>query len=704
MGTVYEALDQRINCIVALKETSAGNDDEARRVFEREASLLGNLRHSALPKVMDYFSEGDGDFLVMEFIPGHDLAELLELRGGPFPQTQVLGWADEMLDVLEYLHGQRPPVLHRDIKPSNLKVTKQGEIFLLDFGLAKGTAGQMATFLSGRSVHGYTAMYASLEQIHGHGTDPRSDLYSLGATLFHLLTATSPVDAPTRFTRIEDEQPDPLQPITKINGHVSTNVAAVIHQAMAINRRQRPASATEMRKALRQAAEEDERSAEEEEYRRAELEQEKRRTAEETERRAKEERRRQDAETRAREKEARRREAEETRVQAEEVTRQKAAAEVLRTEETRRAETEERHTAEETHQVNQERRHEVLPETILSPPPPIVRAQEPGSTNEAKAQPGIKTIPAPPPAKFISDRIAEEEAHKLDEQEAARRFVVNQNRQALIAGVVLAVLLGALILMWSMSRTTATQDATRQTQPAPSQQTGQSHTRTNQAGIEFVLIPPGSFMMGSTNEADEGPVHRVTISKGFYMGKYEVTQAQWQSVMGNNPSEFKNCGGNCPVEEVSWDDAQNFINKLNASNDGFSYRLPTEAEWEYACRAGTTGDYAGNLNEMAWHSEENSRYQTHAVGGRRLNDWGLADMHGNVWEWCQDWYHETYYGAPTDGSAWLSGGEQKYRVLRGGASWYLDASHLRSAYRYNTTPDRRANTFGIRLVAVVRTQ
>ncbi len=209
-------------------------------------------------------------------------------------------------------------------------------------------------------------------------------------------------------------------------------------------------------------------------------------------------------------------------------------------------------------------------------------------------------------------------------------------------------------------------------------------------------------MMGSTNgEADERPVHEVTINYSFHMGKYEVTQAQWQAVMGNNPSYFKDCV-NCPVEQVSWDDAQNFINKLNESNDGFRYRLPTEAEWEYACRAGTTGDYAGNLSEMAWYSE-NSGNKTHAVGGKQPNAWGLADMHGNVWEWCQDWYHETYYSAPTDGSAWLSGGEQKYRVLRG-SSWNNYAPCLRSANRLIGTPVYRFGSYGFRVVAVARTQ
>src|SRR5882672_4771142 len=167
MGTVYEALDQRINCIVALKETIAGCNEEARRAFEREASLLGNLRHSALPKVMDYFGEADADYLVMEFIPGQDLAQLLEERGGPFPESEVLRIADDLLRVLEYLHGQQPAILHRDIKPANLKLTGQGEIFLLDFGLAKGTAGQMPTLMTSRSVFGYTPVYAALEQIHG---------------------------------------------------------------------------------------------------------------------------------------------------------------------------------------------------------------------------------------------------------------------------------------------------------------------------------------------------------------------------------------------------------------------------------------------------------------------------------------------------------------------------------------------------------
>ena len=169
MGTVYEAVDQRLSSIVAIKENFL-TSDEARRSFAREASLLANLRHSSLPNVIDHFAEGDGQYLVMEFIPGDDLAQLLEIRGRPFPAADVLRWGDEILKALVYLHSHNPPILHRDIKPSNLKLTREGELFLLDFGLAKGAAGQMPTLLTSRSVKGYTPVYSPLEQIHGVGT------------------------------------------------------------------------------------------------------------------------------------------------------------------------------------------------------------------------------------------------------------------------------------------------------------------------------------------------------------------------------------------------------------------------------------------------------------------------------------------------------------------------------------------------------
>ncbi|NQS99077.1 MAG: SUMF1/EgtB/PvdO family nonheme iron enzyme [candidate division Zixibacteria bacterium] len=215
--------------------------------------------------------------------------------------------------------------------------------------------------------------------------------------------------------------------------------------------------------------------------------------------------------------------------------------------------------------------------------------------------------------------------------------------------------------------------------------------------MTFVPIPGGSFMMGSNDgDSREKPVHRVTI-KPFKMQTTEVTQAQWKAVMGNNPSHFK--GYNLPVEKVSWNDCQKFIRKLNQLDPGKGYRLPTEAEWEYACRAGTTTKYYSGNNEsdlkrVAWYVG-NSGIKTHPVGSKEPNTWGLYDTHGNVYEWCEDWYYNSYNGAPTDGRAWTSSSGSS-RVPRGGC-WSNYQNGCRSAARRGFVPDYRNNDTGFRL-------
>jgi serine/threonine protein kinase len=253
MGAVYLARDQRLGHTVALKETFF-TEERMRKAFEREARLLAHLRHPALPKVTDHFDEDGGQFIVMEFISGEDLEMLLAQRGEPFPVEQVLAWADELLKALAYLHSQDPPILHRDIKPANLKLTPQGEIILLDFGLAKGTAGQTSSVMTSRSVFGFTPNFAPLEQIQGTGTGPRSDLYSLAATIYYLMTETIPPDALTRITEAANGQPDPLKPAHEVNPQIPREVAEVLMKTMAHNRDHRPASATEMRALLREAS------------------------------------------------------------------------------------------------------------------------------------------------------------------------------------------------------------------------------------------------------------------------------------------------------------------------------------------------------------------------------------------------------------------------------------------------------------------
>jgi uncharacterized protein (TIGR03437 family) len=226
---------------------------------------------------------------------------------------------------------------------------------------------------------------------------------------------------------------------------------------------------------------------------------------------------------------------------------------------------------------------------------------------------------------------------------------------------------------------------------------------TGSLAIEFVQIQPGEFTLGCSPgdrecDSDESPAHRVRITRGFQIGKYEVTQEQWQVGMGSNPSYVK--GATLPVERISWDDIQGFLQRLNARNDGYRYRLPTEAEWEYAARAGTTDKYAGAgaLGEAAWYSS-NSGSRTHLAGQKRPNAWGLYDMLGNVWEWCQDWYGAYYNpGDPQADPAGPSSGVG--RILRGG-SWNAGSWNARVSDRRLFGPGLRYSFIGFRCVREV---
>ena len=225
--------------------------------------------------------------------------------------------------------------------------------------------------------------------------------------------------------------------------------------------------------------------------------------------------------------------------------------------------------------------------------------------------------------------------------------------------------------------------------------------------IDMVKVEAETFMMGATSEmkdsyddpdSDEKPVHQVTLTNDYYMGKYEVTQALWQAVMGSNPSNFK--GDNLPVEEVSWNDCQEFISKLN-SLTGRKFRLPTEAEWEYAARGGKKSrsyQYSGssNISDVAWY-DGNSVNKTHPVGTKQANELGIYDMTGNVWEWCSDWYGFYSSSSQTNPTGADSGSS---RVFRGG-SWYGNARYCRLSFRDCTPPDCRGYNLGLRLALSV---
>jgi formylglycine-generating enzyme required for sulfatase activity len=255
--------------------------------------------------------------------------------------------------------------------------------------------------------------------------------------------------------------------------------------------------------------------------------------------------------------------------------------------------------------------------------------------------------------------------------------------------------------------------AARALQQAWADRLDESLEGTNCIGMTLVLIPPGELLMGAPDsdtgaQAAAKPQHRVRITAPFYLGTHEVTQQQYDQVMGTNPSRFRD-DPQRPVENVSWSQAAEFCRRLSELPDelaaGWVYRLPTEAQWEYACRAGSTtayshGDSAKTLADHAWH-HDNSGGTTHPVGQKRPNAWGLYDMHGNAWEWCADWYSDDYYAwSPTDDPTGPELGE--YRVFRGGG-WRYVAASCTAAFRSRGNPKLPGDGRGFR-VAMVRGQ
>ncbi len=564
-GAVYFARDEQLDIEIALKACVI-IEDRLLRQFERVARMLGSLEHSALPKVNGYFNDNNTQFLVMEYIPGDDLLETRAKRGSAFSTNEVLKWADQLLDALEYLHSHQPPIIHRDIKPQNIKLTEEGKVVLLDFGLSKRDAS---------SIGIGTLSYAPLEQLLGKGTDVRSDLYSLAATFYHLMTGLQPANAWVRF----NEPPDRLRPANVVNRLVSPAIADVLMQALSLEREGRPASATEMRRLLREAkqpAPEDQ---------------------------------------------------------------------------------------DESPQADAENVYEVA--------------------GVASAESTLS--------------LSDFETVTLN----AKGEIINRR-------------------------------------------TGQARYLIEDIGsvkIEMVEIRAGEFLMGNTDaEAEkvrkeyerygttaenakrwsewETPQHPVSVSS-FYMGKYQVTQAEWRAVaalakvkidLNSDPSRFK--GDDLPVEQVSWEEAIEFCERLSKAT-GKKYRLPTEAEWEYACRAGTTTpfafgetitaeivNYAGNY-PYASAPKGDYRQKTTPVGSLgAANGFGLYDMHGNVWEWCGDWFSENYYRESTRDDP-TGPGTGSDRMLRGGG-WGSFARHCRSAFRGRYAPAFRNVDLGFRLVRTLR--
>ena len=255
MGAVYEAIDLRLGHTVAVKQALT-KDEELWKQFESEARLMAQLNHPVLPRVSDYFKEGDREFFVMQFVEGANLAEIIAQRREPMPSHTVVAWADQLLDALMYLHSHEPKVIHRDIKPHNLKITPAGKIVLLDFGLAKSQAKGVTEMELCRSIFGYSPVMRHLNRsrIWYH---PQSDIYALGATLYHLLTGVKPPDALTRAMALISSRSNPLKPAHQVNRSVSPELSAILSRAMEQNPHERYRSAMDFRDALRRLGRKD---------------------------------------------------------------------------------------------------------------------------------------------------------------------------------------------------------------------------------------------------------------------------------------------------------------------------------------------------------------------------------------------------------------------------------------------------------------
>ncbi len=859
MGLIYQATDMNLRSTVVLKK-SRFVDEQSRAAFEREARLLYGLRHNALPRVIDYFiTEDSSQFFVMEFIPGQDLSEMLSDRiergEGPFPITQVLDWGDQLLDALHYLHMHDPPIIHRDIKPQNLKLMPNGQIILLDFGLAKGAVSGMT--LSSASIQGYTPNYAPLEQMRGSGTDARSDIYSLAVTMHCLLSGQMPPDAVSRAIETLSAQPDPLRPLHEINPSFPIPVSDALQRACSLNQNERPLTAQAMREVLRQARAKLSRidsqilselkfdtnpdlqptpshmvsvdSPKSEVLPALEIQPVMAKSqraqaasitsapsvSDKTPTVAPEPSRKFHAVSAVVEQAARANDlplqppqpdidavaAFSTKAEA-----TPAAKEMLAATSDRKAydasEDQSLQAPEEvepgrqqfntvsgfpaeTEEAKEERQrfdtivelrlqepamaeperngigttapvpaadaraetttNETASALAVSVPTPVVIRQGEKSVNEVPAKPseylrptslfviehkddGVRMLepegvvaagrnerrvaklvheakPAPP--------ATPEPANAKGAQNNPRQNIVKQNRRAFppdqpaslrrddpLAHEITKPSQGDVLPNIDLTGVIATPSPTAIT---PKGMRSYTEVIALNVRMEMHAIPGGEFLMGSPEKlgyADEYPQHRATLSP-FYIGKYPITQAQWRAVMRTNSSHFN--GPNHPVDSITWDEAFEFCRRLSYATNR-TYRLPTEAEWEFACRAGMQtqfnyGDEEEFIVQYAW-CLTNSGNHTHPVGEKKPNGWGLYDMHGNVWEWCQDWYAADYYQhSPSVNPSGPAKGAS--RVLRGG-SWYSLPNYCRNAGRSNHQPDLRDPLVGFRVVCEAR--
>ncbi|MCK4413843.1 MAG: SUMF1/EgtB/PvdO family nonheme iron enzyme [Candidatus Eisenbacteria sp.] len=681
MGIVYRARDAKLRtrtvAVKLLSEQLEGSREGIER-FLREAETVAGLNHQSIVQVLDV-GEGEGrHFIVMEWIEGEDLGQILEEEGA-WDLTRALPLLRQVFQAVSYAH--RHGVVHRDLKPSNILVTQEGLAKIVDFGLAR-----MATESDlSKTGHGLgTLAYMPPEQRRdAKRADHRSDIYALGKMVYHILTGQvpDPVDPEALPEAIRPAVMKSLKPDPSDRWFSADLFIQELDRSVSPSTPESPAGAppsivpppsiptvddahTDVRKRPRRViwgvlglcflaaltilgitALEN-------------------RTHFASARNALE---RGDLIT-----------------AADEVCEARGLA--VSGAQWRKLATE-------------------IGRLLLQSGEDAIAAGDASGANRFYQSAVHLT---PPVALEAQSRLAElgvRDSEQVTISTTPESIEIVSTSEPGISETDVAQQEPGFSADGSTTDAAPGADASTDLPSSPEGSApGQVTTYEICPGMDvmFAWIPAGEFEMGSLTseggrEADEGPRETVRIQSGFWLGQHEITQAQWQGVMGVNPASFM--GRDLPVEQVSWLDADEFIQRLNAHAGRDVYRLPTETEWEYACRAGIDtrfccGGLEPCLDEHAWFWS-NANHRTHPVGLKLPNSWNLYDMHGNVWEWCLDWYDRSSYTTrsqmnPTGPSTGSS------RVLRGG-SWFTGASLCRSASREARDPTRRTNDVGLRL-------
>jgi len=698
MGAVYEAHDNVFDTTVALKEilvdltkvTTPKQQQMVRNAFEREAKILAMVKHEAFPHVRDYFVETDSQYLVMELVDGEDLGSLLERRQSPFPLANVLHWTTQLLDALDYLHGLNPPVVHRDIKPQNLKLTSRGKIKLLDFGIAKGKDAPAEATISNQTFVAATLNYSPLEQILrvldptfqevitqrfdekstraiSQAADAKSDLYALGATIYHLLTNKLPIDALKRAMETWAGKPDPLQYPSKVNPEIPNEVSDWILRAMELEHDNRFPSAVEMHNSLQNALEGEKRR--EEENKKAEwtaqqqkLAEERRHAEEEQNRRTQEHKRLLD------ESEAKRKLAEQQAAEAQKrLTDSQGRGDIDKTIANFPTTSEQPPTVFSTGNI--------AGQPTTAPPSPFNQApQETMMSDSARELPRqVFTTETPTVTgqnKYSTDQIVTGGAPPKKSSKLVWLIPVLGLLFLIVGGAI-----GAWFLLGPSDEPVVVNNATVNKSPATNTN-GQASKPTPPDGM--VYIEGATFTMGADKgDAAEMPAHEETV-KSFFMDKYEVTREDYAKCVEAGsctaPVTWKNntyAEGTAkfPVVGVNYDQARDYAKWAGK-------RLPKEEEWEFAARGADKREFPWGKTWESGKANANGASKDFSAVGKfsGASPFDVYDMVGNAWEWTS-----SEFKAYPKGTLPPNALKGDLRVIRGGS--------------YESTPQYASTTY-----------